>query len=140
MVAEDVKDVIIDPITVFTNQMSSSEANEFLVGMAAEISSMTMDLNFTCDLFCHLKAPTQGDPHERGGHVLSTQFAGSRAMMRSCKYMIGMEGNKDPEIEEEMRNMRKLVVLEDREFGNTGVVHLFWDKHTSLFNEVLPHG
>ena len=136
VVAEGVKDVIIDPITVFTNQMSSAEANEFLVGMAAEVSSMAMDLDFGVDLFCHLKAPTQGEPHERGGHVMSTQFAGSRAMMRSCNYMIGMEGNKDPELAMEDRNMRKLVVLEDREFGNTGIVELYWDFHTGLFNEV----
>jgi len=79
---EGVKDIIIDPITCFTNQMGSAEANEFLVGMAAEAASMAKDLDFTGYLFCHLKAPTQGPTHERGGHVLSSQFAGSRAMMR----------------------------------------------------------
>lgn len=133
---EGVKDVIIDPITALTNQVGTSEANEFLVSMTAELSSMAKDLDFTADIFCHLKAPSQGEPHERGGHVLSTQFAGSRAMMRSCNYMIAMEGNKDPELELEARNMRKLVVLEDREFGNTGIVPLYWDYHTALFNEV----
>ncbi|MCP4364976.1 MAG: toprim domain-containing protein [Planctomycetes bacterium] len=136
VLAEDVKDVIIDPITVFTNQMSSSEANEFLIGMAAELSAMTKDLDFTAYIFCHLKAPESGEPHERGGNVYSTQFAGSRAMMRSCNYMIGLQGNKDPNLDIDQRNFRELVLLEDREYGNVGKVRLWWDKHTGLFSEV----
>ncbi len=133
---EDVKDIIIDPITCFTNEMSASDANEFLVGMSAEFAAMAKDLDFTGYIFCHLKAPTNGPPHERGGEVLSTQFTGSRAMMRSCHMMIGLEGNKDPELDPMERNMRKLKLLEDRTFGATGVVKLFWDSKTSLFNEV----
>lgn len=137
VLAEGVKDVIIDPVTAFTNQMSTSEANEFLVGMAAELSSMALDLDFTAFIFCHLKAPRDGmTPHERGGEVLSTQFAGSRAMMRSCNYMMGLQGNKDPTLDENARNMRQLVLLEDREFGQSGKIDLFWDKSTGLFNEV----
>jgi len=116
--------------------MGASQANELLVSMTAELSAMAKDLDFTAYIFCHLKAPTQGEPHERGGSVLSTQFAGSRAMMRSCNYMIGLEGNKDPELTPDERNLRQLVVLEDREFGNTGIVKLYWDRKTGLFNEV----
>ena len=73
--------------------------------------------------------------HDRGGKVYSNQFAGSRAMMRSCNYMIGMEGNKDPELQEAERNCRDLVVLEDREFGSSGIVPLYWDSRTGLFLE-----
>jgi twinkle protein len=129
--------VIIDPITALINQLGSGEANDALVALTAELSAMAKDMNFTAFIFCHLKAP-QGDstPHERGGKVYSTQFAGSRAMMRSCNYMIGMRGNKDPELPPEERNMRKLEVLEDREFGVSDVVDLYWDNKTGLFNEV----
>lgn len=133
---DGVKDVIIDPITCFTNTMSASEANEFLTGMASELSAMAKDHDFTAYIFCHLKAPTTGDSHENGGRVLSSQFAGSRAMMRSCNYMIGMEGNKDPDLPDEERNIRSLVILEDREFGNTGRCHLLWDRNTGLFKEI----
>lgn len=133
---EGVQDVIIDPITALTNQISSGEANDFLVKMASEIAAMAKDFNFTAYIFCHLKAPTAGDPHERGGKVLSTQFAGSRAMMRSCNYMIGIEGNKDPELLKEQRNCRNLVILEDREFGLSGIIPLYWDDKTSLFHEI----
>ena len=50
--------------------------------------------------------------------------------------MIGLEGNKDPDLSEEDRNMRTLVLLEDRTFGQTGRIPLFWDKTTGLFTEV----
>jgi twinkle protein len=136
-VAEDVKDVVIDPVTSFTAGMSASETNEFLNGFAAELAAMAKDLDFTSYIFCHLKAPDSGEPHERGGDVLSTQFAGSRAMMRSCNYMIGLQGNKDPDLPIDQRNMRTLVLLEDREYGNVGKVQLFWDRFTGLFREVM---
>lgn len=132
---DNVRDVIIDPITCFTNTMNSAEANEHLTLVAAELSQMAKDMDFTAYIFCHLKAP-DGQPHERGGPVLSTQFAGSRAMMRSCNYMIGLEGNKDPDLPIESRNYRQLKILEDREFGASATVGLYWDRNTGLFNEV----
>lgn len=132
---DGVRDVIIDPITCFTNTMSASAANEELTRIAAELSALAKDHDFTAYIFCHLKAP-EGIPHERGGHVFSTQFAGSRAMMRSCNYMIGIEGNKDPELSIEERNVRTLRILEDREFGTSADIPLYWDKATGLFNEI----
>jgi len=135
VVNDGVQDVFIDPITCFTNTMNSAEANEHLTLIAAELSAMAKDLDFTAYIFCHLKAP-EGVPHERGGAVLSSQFAGSRAMMRSCNYMIGLEGNKDPELDMLERNVRYLRILEDREFGATETIPLFWDHKTGLFNEM----
>lgn len=132
---ENVHDIIIDPVTCFTAGMSAADTNEFLTGWAAELASMSKDLDFTSYIFCHLKSP-DGTPHERGGEVLSTQFTGSRAMMRSCHLMIGLEGNKNPELPVEERNMRKLKILEDRNFGSTGVVKLYWDWHNGSFNEM----
>jgi twinkle protein len=132
---EGVKDIFIDPITSFTNQMSSAEANEHLVSVAAELSSMAKDLDFTAYIFCHLKAPDSGS-HERGSPIYSNQFAGSRAMMRACNYMIGMEGNKDPDRSLEERNIRTLVILEDRDFGVLEKIPLYWDHHTGMFNDM----
>lgn len=135
-VSEGAKAVIIDPITNLTNQLGSAEANEKLVAIAAELSAMAMDLNIVIFIFCHLKAPAAGDPHERGGKVFSNQFAGSRAMMRSCNYMMSIEGNKDPELPKEERNIRTINILEDREFGTSARVPLYWDDKTGLFNEM----
>ena len=152
---EGCKAVFIDPITNLTNGMESAEANVKLQAIAQQAAQIAMDLNIVVFLFCHLKAPQgilmddkrqryydQGKytgfncPHEKGGEVLSAQFAGSRAMMRSAHYMIGLEGNKDENLEPHIRNTRHLRILEDREYGEIGTVPIFWDKNTSLFREL----
>jgi twinkle protein len=130
------KAVFIDPITNLTNGISSGDTNTILQSIAQDLSAMAKDLDICIFIFCHLKAPDAGPPHERGGKVQSHQFSGSRAMMRSCNYMIGIEGNKDPDLTKEEKNIRKIVILEDREFGNSGYFRLYWDDNTSLFNEL----
>lgn len=129
--------VFIDPITNLTNGMNSADANTKLQEISQELAAMALDLDVVIFIFCHLRNPDSGIPHDRGGPVLTGQFAGSRAMGRSCNYMFGLEGNKDPELSEEERNMRKFVLLDDREFGEVGSTTLFWDKHTTQFNEVV---
>lgn len=135
------KAIFIDPITNLVNGQAASEQNTHLQEIAQELASMAKDLDVVIFIFCHLKAPVSGEPHERGGEVLSSQFAGSRAMMRSCNLMLGLEGNKRAEDEKgkpipiELRNMRKLVILEDREFGVTGSVSLYWNEKNGLFTE-----
>lgn len=133
---EGIKAVFIDPITNLTNGMNAADANVKLQEVAQDLSILAKDLDIVIFIFCHLRAPDSGPPHERGGKVLSNQFAGSRAMMRSCNLMIGVEGNKDSELPIEERNMRYLELLEDREFGMTGRFPLYWDHRTGLFNEV----
>lgn len=134
--AEGCKAIIIDPITNLTNGMDAAAANVKLQEIAQELSSMALDLQVVIFIFCHLRNPDSGLPHERGGEVLSSQFAGSRAMARSCNLMLGLEGNRDPNLSREERNLRTLVLLEDREFGETGRYKLYWDKATGLFNEI----
>ncbi|HLS54348.1 MAG TPA: DnaB-like helicase C-terminal domain-containing protein [Tissierellaceae bacterium] len=127
--------IFIDPITNLVNGMSASDQNTKLQEIAQELSAMALDLDVVIFIFCHLRNPDSGDPHDRGGEVLSSQFAGSRAMARSCNLMLGIEGNKDPELSVEERNIRTLVLLEDREYGEVGRFKLYWDRHTTLFNE-----
>jgi len=129
------KAIFIDPITNLTNMVSSGEANIVLQGFAQDLAVMSKDLDLITFIFCHLKSPDSGPSHERGGEVLSHQFAGSRAMMRSCNYMIGIQGNKDPTLPIEERNTRQLVMLEDREFGSSGIVNLYWDHNNGMFTE-----
>jgi twinkle protein len=50
--------------------------------------------------------------------------------------MVGIEGNKDEELDDNVKNIRHLVLLEDREFGETGRFPLFWNKNTTLFAEL----
>lgn len=134
--ADGCKAIFIDPITNLTNGVNAADANTKLQEIAQELSAMALDLNIVIFIFCHLRNPDNGPPHERGGEVLSSQFAGSRAMARSCNLMLGLEGNRDPNLPPEQRNLRTLVLLEDREYGENGRFPLYWDKSTGLFNEI----
>lgn len=151
-----VKAVIIDPITNLTNGMNAADANVKLQEIAQDLSAMALDLDIVVFIFCHLKAH-EGNvtrdaralkykkgqytqlgncPHEFGGDILSSQFAGSRAMMRSCNLMIGLEGNKDPDLPEEIRNTRVISILEDRGFGNSARIPIYWNQKTTTFKEL----
>ncbi len=139
VISAGVKNVYIDPLTCFTVGISSGEANDVLIEIASELASMAKNLNFTGHVFCHLNKPPSGPSHERGGKVDSVQFAGSRAMARFCHGMFGLEGNKDPDLPEEERNTRRIVLLEDRNFGATGAVNMFYNKQTGMLKEI-PKG
>lgn len=131
-----VKAVFVDPITNLTNGMNPSDANTKLQEIAQDLAALAKDLDIVIFIFCHLRNAEGGAPHDRGGKVLTSQFAGSRAMGRSCNYMFGIEGNKDPDLTEYERNIRKFVCLDDREFGEVGSVDLFWNNKTTMFKEV----
>lgn len=134
---EGVKGVFIDPITNLTNGLSMSEGNEFLQGFAQDVATVAKDLDMAIFLFCHLNKPAKGNtPWDRGGKVTTDFFAGSSGMARSCNYAMAIQGNKDPDLPLEQRNLRELVILADREYGESGSVELYWDWHTGLFNEV----
>ena len=134
--AAGVKAVFIDPITNLTNGMSAADANTKLQEISQNLAALALDLDIVILIFCHLRNPDSGTPHERGGEVLSSQFAGSRAMARSCNLMVGIEGNRDPSLSPEERNLRHLVVLENRETGEVGRYPLYWNPITTLFTEV----
>lgn len=135
--SEGVKAVFIDPITNLTNGMSSAEINTTLQGIAQELAAMAKDLDVAIFIFCHLNKPPKGTvPHDRGGKITTDQFAGSSAMGRSCNYMFGLEGNKDPDLQPQERNTRSIVILDDREYGEVGRCKLYWDSNTSLFNQI----
>lgn len=137
---DGIKDFFIDPITCFTNGLTDSEANTELRTISADIANLMLQHGANAYLFCHLNKPESGPPHERGGAVYSTQFTGSRAMMRSCHLMIGVEGNKDPSLDEHERNIRWINILEAREFGNGARFPVYWDKNTGLFTEIYDKG
>lgn len=134
--AEGCKAIFVDPITNLTNGMNAADANVELQKISQEMAALALDLQIVIFIFCHLRNPEGGPEHSYGGEVLPSQFAGSRAMERSCNYMFGLEGNRSRDLDEDERNVRALVLLSDREFGEAGATGLFWDKHTQQFNEM----
>lgn len=135
VLVEGVEDIVLDPISRMVQGMSASDVNMSLEKFSDEISKLSKDLGFTYYCFCHLKAPEHGAPHERGGKVLSHQFTGSRAMMRSCYYMWGIERNKDPDKPEKERNTSTIVLLEDRKYGRSGYFKVYYDPNTGDYSE-----
>ena len=136
VLVEHIEDIFIDPITRLTAGMTAAEANTELERFADEISKMSQDLGFTYYCFCHLKSPdNRSTPHEHGGKVMSSQFRGSRSMMQACHYMFGLEGNKDPEQPEKVQNTRYFVILDDRKYGRTARIPLFYDVDTGVLAE-----
>jgi twinkle protein len=135
VLVEGVTDIVLDPISRMVQGMSASDANTALEKFADELSKMAKDLGFIYYCFCHLKAPESGPPHERGGKVMSYQFTGSRAMMRSTYYMWGIERNKDPDLSEKERNTSKIVLLEDRKYGRSGYFSVYYNPVTGDYLE-----
>jgi twinkle protein len=131
---EGCEDIVIDPLTRLTSGMNSAEANTELERISDELSKMAKDLGFFYMVFAHLKAPQTGKPHEEGGKVHSNQFTGSRAMMRACYYMVGIQRDKTLEDEVE-RNTSTFVLLEDRAFGNSGLFEVFYNRETGDYLE-----
>lgn len=126
----------IDPLTTFTSHLDASKANEELQRIASELAALMKEVQGTAFVFCHLKAKQGGKSHSMGGRVLSDEFAGSRAMSRYCHGMIGLEGNKDPDQPPGCTNLRDLVLLEDRNFGQTGRVHLQYSHQTGCLKQI----
>ncbi|MNQ34022.1 hypothetical protein D3C85_474700 [compost metagenome] len=135
VLVEGVQDIVLDPISRMVQGLPAAEANTALEKFADEISKMSKDLGFTYYCFCHLKAPESGPGHERGGKVLSHQFTGSRAMMRSCYYMWGIERDKNPDLPEKVRNTSTFVLLEDRKYGRSGYFKVYYDPNTGDYVE-----
>jgi twinkle protein len=129
------KTVYLDPITALVAHLSSSEANDMLNTIFSDMSAMTQELDFTFAYFAHLNPPKTGPSHERGGKILESQMTGSRAMMKWSTHIWGLEGNKDPDLAEHERNVRKLVLLKDRDYGQVGTFFLFYDHETTRLNE-----
>lgn len=135
VLVEGCKSVYIDPITRLVQGLSPSDANTELERFSDELSVLAKELGFWYCCFCHLNAPQTGKPHEFGGQVQSAQFAGSRAMMRNCYYMVGIERNKDPELTPKQRNTSHFVILDDRKHGRAGKFPVFYDIDTGDYLE-----
>lgn len=129
------KTVYLDPITALVAHLTSSEANDMLNTIFSDISAMTQELDFSLVYFAHLNPPKTGASHERGGKVLEAHMTGSRAMMKWSTHIWGLEGNKDPDLPAHERNVRKMVLLKDREYGQVGSFYLFYDHETTRLVE-----
>ena len=135
VIVNNSKLVMLDPITALVAHLSSSEANDMLNTIFSDLSAMSQELDFTTMYYAHLNPPKTGASHERGGKVNESQMTGSRAMMKWSTHIWGLEGTKDPDLPDHERNVRKMVLLKDREYGNVGSFFLYYDHETTRLME-----
>ena len=81
----------IDNLTALNAHADDERRN--LDGLMEEIASLAKELNVWILLVSHLNPPKSGNSHEAGGKVEQGQFTGSRAIMRWCQFMLGVERN-----------------------------------------------
>jgi len=134
VVDKGVKDIFIDPITQLTDGMSSSDTETYLRAFSNEIQALSQELGFFYYIFCHLKSPSQGTPHEEGGRVKSAQFRGSRAMQEKTKFMLGIERNILADDETD-RNTSRFVLLLNSGFGKGGAFDVVYNPETTEYLE-----
>lgn len=131
-----VRDLIIDPLTAI---VSHEENTDRALHKLMDDMSKLAQAPYNCTVYfsSHLNEPPRDRrPHEEGGRVHESQFAGSRAMIRFSNYVLGLERNKqdpDPII----RNTTTVRVLKDRDFGSASgeTFEIFYDQSTGRYLE-----
>ena len=132
----NVRDIVIDPLTAIISHEENTD--RALHKLMADMSMLVADpYNCTVYYSSHLNEPPRDRrPHEEGGRVQESHFAGSRAMIRFSNYIIGLERNKqEPELSK--RNTTTVRVLKDRDYGTaTGeTFELYYDIDTGRYLE-----
>ena len=125
----------IDNLTALNAHAQDERRN--LDALMAEVAGLAKELDIWILLVSHLNPPKSGPSHEQGGKVEQAQFTGSRAIMRWCYAMFGIERNTLHEDAEE-RNKGLVRVIKDRFSGNaTGsTVGFVYDKDTGICHEM----
>lgn len=119
----------IDNLTALNAHADDERRN--LDALMEEVASLAKELDIWILLVSHLNPPKKGASHEAGGKVEQGQFTGSRAIMRWCQFMLGVERNTLHEDPNE-RNKGLVRGIKDRFSGKaTGqTVGFVYDSET----------
>jgi hypothetical protein len=135
VLVEGCKHIVVDPLTALVAQMTSSEANDALNRIMAEMEALSKILGFTFYYGAHLNPPKTGASHEEGGRVFLSQLTGSRAMIKWSHTILGLERNTQAETKDE-RNTTTVRLLKGRKLGNLDKFLVYYDDKTGSFDEV----
>ena len=122
----------IDNMTRLVDHLPATEANEFINKYSSILEGLTTQLDINITVFSHLNN-TGNVPHESGGRVLSSQFTGSRGLMRASPMMIGFERNKHGK--EGRADNSYLTVIKNRKYGLEGRVKMKYERTTGRLEE-----
>ncbi|AWN08619.1 DNA primase/helicase [Erwinia phage Faunus] len=85
---------ILDNLTYLSEGISSSEKNDFLGKLYADITKLADQYQFHTLVLSHLNPVAKGQrPHEDGGRIKKGDFTGSRAASKYSHGMFGFERN-----------------------------------------------
>lgn len=131
-----VRDIIIDPLTAI---ISHEENTDRALHKLMDDMSRLAQSPYNCTVYfsSHLNEPPRDRrPHEEGGRVHESQFAGSRAMIRFSNYVIGLERDKQA-VDAIQRNTTTVRILKDRDFGTASgeTFDIFYDQSTGRYLE-----
>lgn len=131
-----VRDIFLDPLTALVSRHENTD--RALHALMDDVALLTQD-PYNCCVYvsAHLNEPPRDQtPHEEGGRVKESQFAGSRAMIRYANYVFGLERNKQAG-DKTRRNTTTVRILKDREFGDaTGeLFDIYYDLSTGRLQE-----
>tara|TARA_R110000823_G_scaffold201784_2_gene332666 strand:- start:1405 stop:3093 length:1689 start_codon:yes stop_codon:yes gene_type:complete len=133
---DGVCEFFIDPLTALISRFDSSSANDKLNEIMTDIADLVNLYPITIFLFSHVNSPKTGKSHEEGGRILSSQFTGSRSMERWGHIGLGLERDRSDSCPEDKVNVSKIVLLFDRDFGNSGSFELRYDPDTTRYLEM----
>jgi len=111
----------------------ADDERRHLDALMEEIATLALELDIWILLVSHLNPPKKGASHEAGGRVEQGHFTGSRAIMRWCYFMLGLERNTLAEnLEDRQRGL--IRVIKDRFTGRaTGqTVGFIYDLDTGI--------
>jgi len=130
-----VKFHVIDNMTRLVDHLSTTEANEFINKYSSEIESLTAELNIHIDVYSHLNPPKgKGEvDHEMGGEVRSSQFTGSRGIMRCFPILGGFERNKHAD--GDLKDNSYISLIKNRKYGGEGKVKTQYQEKTGRLIE-----
>lgn len=124
---------LVDNITAMVSHLSSGEMNTEIGRISKEVASFCNEYPVHVYIFSHLNAPKQGKSHEEGAEGKASQLTGSRHLQRYSHNIWMFERNAHAE--GDARNIGKIRVVKNREFGETGWTGVKYDPATTRLTE-----
>ena len=134
-----VEHAFIDNATRLVDHMTARDANEAINKFSSELEALAAQLGIYIMLFSHLNPPAKGQvPHEAGGPVYTSQFTGSRGIMRSFGGILSFRRRKEyQEGDGTDPNKSIITTLKNRNFGSEGEgeVKTYYNQQTGRIEE-----
>lgn len=126
--------IILDHLSIVVSGMSEGDERRLIDNIVTRLATLAQELKVRVLAICHLRKPSEGQSHEEGRAVKTTDARGSHSIIQLSHTCLALERNQQSETEKHFTQMR---VLKCRETGETGLAdRLKYDPETGLFSVV----